>query len=102
VWQYCHTAPQETPNALERSREIASDSWATRGSGANHPRRRGDATFLPDFQGVITTDDRQIVAATTHVSADQRYRWLNDSLSVGTGEVRAMPDGSTVWEPPPD
>jgi hypothetical protein len=25
--------------------------------GANHPRRRGDGTFLPDFQGVITTDD---------------------------------------------
>jgi hypothetical protein len=25
--------------------------------GANHPSRRGDGTFLPDFQGVIETDD---------------------------------------------
>jgi hypothetical protein len=98
--------------------------------GANHPRRRGDGTFLPDFQGVITTDDgatiyfdyrgygrayppgrRQIVAAATHLSADERYRWLNDSLSVGTGEVRTLADGSwelvvdwaeVVWEPPPE
>ncbi len=25
--------------------------------GANHPRRRTDHTYLPDFQGVILTDD---------------------------------------------
>src|SRR5687768_1441395 len=25
--------------------------------GANHPQRRGDGTYLPDFQGVIVTDD---------------------------------------------
>jgi hypothetical protein len=25
--------------------------------GANHSYRRGDGTFLPDFQGVIETDD---------------------------------------------
>jgi hypothetical protein len=25
--------------------------------GANHPYRRGDGTFQPDFQGVIETDD---------------------------------------------
>jgi hypothetical protein len=25
--------------------------------GANHPHRRSDGTFLPDFQGVIETDD---------------------------------------------
>ena len=24
--------------------------------GANHPHRRSDGTFLPDFQGVIETD----------------------------------------------
>jgi hypothetical protein len=95
--------------------------------GANHPYRRGDRTFLPDLQGVIETDDgaevlfdyrgygraypegrRQIVASGTHVSDDERYRWLNDSLSVGNGEVRPQEDGSTeviiewselVWEP---
>ena len=95
--------------------------------GANHPNRRGDGTFLPDFQGVIETDDgaellfdyrgygraypvgrRQIVATGTHLSEDERYRWLNDSLSVGVGEVRSQPDESTelvvewaelVWEP---
>ena len=95
--------------------------------GANHPNRRGDGTFLPDFQGVIETDDgaevlfdyrgygraypvgrRQIVATGTHLSEDERYHWLNDTLSVGVGEVRSQPDESTelvvewaelVWEP---
>ena len=70
--------------------------------GANHPHRRSDGTFLPDFQGVIETDDgaevlfdyrgygraypvgrRQIVTSATHLSEDERYRWLNGSLSVG-------------------
>lgn len=95
--------------------------------GANHPHRRSDGTFLPDFQGVIETDDeaevlfdyrgygraypvgrRQIVVSGTHLSDDERYRWLNDVLSVGVGEVRSQPDGLTelvvewaelVWEP---
>ena len=66
--------------------------------GANHPRRRVDGTYCPDFQGVVETDDgaevmfdwrgygraypagrRQIVVTGTHLSADERYRWLNDS-----------------------
>ena len=66
--------------------------------GANHPARRGDGTFCPDFDGVISTDDgaqvlfhiggygraypegaRQIVSWLTHVSDDPRYRWLNDA-----------------------
>ncbi len=91
--------------------------------GANHPRRRGDGTFCPDFHGVIVTDDgptllfdwggygraypqgaRQIVCWLTHVSDDPEYRWLNDVVCVGTGEVR--PDellldvAQLVWEPP--
>jgi hypothetical protein len=98
--------------------------------GANHPNRRSDGTFLPDFQGVIETDDgaeilfdyrgygraypvgrRQIVTSATHLSEDERYRWLNDSLSVGVGEVRSQEDGPTelvvewaelVWEPVSD
>lgn len=96
--------------------------------GANHPRRRIDGAFLPDFQGIITTDEgaviyfdyrgygraypagrRQIVATGTHLSDHERYRWLNDAVAVGTGEVRSMPDGSMylvmewaelVWEAP--
>ena len=94
--------------------------------GANHPHRRVDGTYLPDFQGVIETDDgatilfdlrgfgrayplgaRQIVVAVTHVAEDDRYRWLNDMLAVGVGEVRSQPDGPSelvvdvaevVWE----
>jgi hypothetical protein len=96
--------------------------------GANHPRRRGDGTFLPDFQGIIETEDgavvyfdyqgygraypvgrRQIVSSATHLSADERYRWLNDVVCVGTGEVRAEAGKTTelvvevmelVWQPP--
>ena len=91
--------------------------------GANHPRRRGDGTYCPDFDGVIITDDdatvlfhcggygraypeaaRQIVCSLTHLSDDPAYRWLNDVVCVGTGEVR--PDGllidvaELIWEPP--
>ena len=91
--------------------------------GANHPRRRSDGTYCPDFQGAISTDDgatilfdcggygraypqgaRQIVCWLTHVSDDPRYRWLSDVVCVGTGEVR--PDqlfidvAELIWEPP--
>lgn len=78
--------------------------------GANHPRRRTDLTFMPDFQGVIETADgavimfdyrgygrayppgrRQIVSTATHTTADERYAWLNDAICVGAGEVR-VPD----------
>ncbi|HEY1455228.1 MAG TPA: DUF3237 family protein [Candidatus Dormibacteraeota bacterium] len=105
--------------------------------GANHPRRRTDLTFTPDFQGVIETDDgavvmfdyqgygrayppgrRQIVTAAWHTTADDRYKWLNDAICVGAGEVR-MPDlprdqvkqmdielvldiSELMWEPPAD
>lgn len=99
--------------------------------GANHPRRRTDETYLPDFQGVIETDDgadlvfdlrgygraypearRQVVGFVTHVTGDERYRWLNDAVCALAGEVRALPDGSgtdivlevaeLVWEPIPE
>jgi hypothetical protein len=29
----------------------------------------------------------------THLSDDDRYRWLNDSIAVGVGEVRPMESG---------
>ena len=78
--------------------------------GANHPRRRVDRTFVTDFHGVIETDDgatvlfeavgygraypvgrRQIVSSLMHVSDHADYRWLNDVVCVGTGEVRTLP-----------
>ncbi len=97
--------------------------------GANHPRRRTDLTYLPDFQGVIETDDgatiafdlrgfgrsypepnRQVVGVVTHLTGDEHYRWLNDAVCPLAGEVRPRADESgvdialevaeLVWEPP--
>jgi len=108
---------------------ICSGRIAGHMEGANHPRRRVDGTYCPNFQGVIETVDgaevmfdwrgygrvypigrRQIVVSGTHVSEDDRYRWLNDGLCVGTGEVRSRPEGDgadlviefaeLIWEPP--
>jgi hypothetical protein len=40
----------------------------------------------------------------THVSDDSRYRWLNDVVCVGTGEVRLeqllIDVAEVVWESP--
>ena len=101
---------------------------AGRFRGANHPRRRTHETYLPDFQGVIETHDgarvmfdlrgygraypeerRQVVGSVTHLSGDERYRWLNDVVCPLAGEVRPRPEGSGVdivldvaeliWEP---
>ncbi len=82
--------------------------------GSNFPRRRTDQTAVSEIRGVIETDDaavlivdcrgygrahtpahdqvagshrRQWVATVTHLSEDPRYRWLNDVVCVGTGEV---------------
>lgn len=79
---------------------------------ANHPMQRTDGTFLPNVQGVIETDDgatiyfdhrgygrtypagkRQVISIGTHISSDSRYNWLNDSIAVGTGEVRPIGTG---------
>lgn len=79
---------------------------------ANHPLRRTDGTFLPDVQGVIETEDgatiyfdhrgygrsypagkRQVLAVGTHLSDAEQYRWLNDSVAVGVGEVRPLESG---------
>ena len=99
---------------------------AGRFRGANHPHRRTDLTYCPDFQGVIETDDgatvmfdlrgygraypiprRQVVAVVTHLASDERYRWLNDTVCPVTGEVRPVADrveivldvAELVWEP---
>ena len=52
---------------------------------------------------------RQIVISATHLSSDERYRWLNDVVCVGAGEVRSDPDADgadlvieiaeLIWEP---
>ena len=105
----------------------AEGAVAGRFRGANHPRRRSEGTFCPDFQGVIEPDDgatvcfdshgygraypvgrRQIVGFVLHLSDDERYRRLNDVVCACTGEVRTRDDGGTtlvlevaelVWEP---
>lgn len=117
--------------------------------GANYPRRRTDRTAVTDFRGIIEcedgavvlfeyrgygrahtpehdriagTDRRQWVATALHRSHDDRYRWLNDVVCVGTGQVGRRPGGPVrsggglssgpqseltldvaelVWEPPP-
>jgi hypothetical protein len=87
--------------------------------GMNYPRRRTDNTFLPDMRSVIETDDgavifqdcrgygrahppgrRQVVVALAHLAGDERYRWLNDVVCVGSGEVRAvlLPSGAPSGE----
>jgi hypothetical protein len=80
---------------------------------ANYPRRRADGVLTPDFRGVLETDDgatvlftwqglttrdpetgvRQLVGAVTHLSDDDRYSWLNDTLCALTGQVRPQAGG---------
>ena len=73
---------------------------------ANYPRGRVDGALVPDFRGVLETDDgatilfswhgyaraptgnaRELVGSISHVSDDPRYRWLNEVCPVA-GEVR--------------
>jgi hypothetical protein len=96
--------------------------------GANHPHRRTDLTYVPDFQGVIETADgatimfelrgygrrepvpnRQVVGFATHISSDERYRWLNDTVCAIAGQVQGDDEGweivldiaEVIWEPLP-
>jgi hypothetical protein len=89
--------------------------------GLNHPRLRRDNVYLPDFQGVIETDDgarlafdlqgrarstdygREVVATILHYTGDSRYERLNDALCVVCGEARpgdiVLEVAELVWEP---
>ena len=95
--------------------------------GANFPRRRVDGVLTPDFHGALETDDgatilfawrglarhvngmRQLVGTMTHVTDDDRYRWLNDRVCAVAGEVRPRDDAhgfdvvldvsELLWEP---
>lgn len=95
----------------------------------NFPRQRADETLLPDFRGVLETDDgatilftwhgfgttaddgvRRLVGAVTHISDDERYSRLNGAICTLVGAVQARSDGSgldvalevaeLLWEPP--
>ena len=95
---------------------------------ANFPRRRGDGALVPEFRGVLETDDgatillswdglatltasgmRRLAGSLTHLTDDERYAWLNDTVCALTGEVRPRPEGAgfevilevaeLVWEP---
>jgi len=103
---------------------------AGRFRGANFPQRRTEAgPFVPDFRGVIETDDgatvmwechgygrahppgrRQIVGTVVHLGDRAPYQRLNDVVCVCVGEVRTsdhahgatvlvMDVAELVWEP---
>jgi hypothetical protein len=80
---------------------------------ANFPRKRADAALVPEFRGVLETDDgaailfewqglavltdsgmRRLLGSLVHMTDDPRYRWLNDSVCAIEGEVHPRKDGS--------
>ncbi len=114
---------------------------AGRFRGANYARRRTDRVFVTDFRGVIepsaggtilfechgfgrprrpdydrlSPGARQWVATVVHVTDREEYRWLNDTVCVGTGQVRPKPQpdptnpsdlvldvAELVWQPVPE
>jgi hypothetical protein len=80
---------------------------------ANFPRKRADGALVPEFRGVLETDDggvvlfewqglavltnsglRRLLGSLVHTTDDPRYRWLNDRVCAVEGEVRPRTDGS--------
>ena len=80
---------------------------------ANFPRTRSDAALVPEFRGVLETDDgatilfewqglgvltdtgmRRLLGSLVHTTGDERYRWLNDRVCAVEGEVRPRADGA--------
>ena len=131
VWEFALSSPSSTEGQHFYLAEGTCEGRIQgKFRGANHPRRRGDGTYEPNFQGVIETTDRaviffdysgygraypvgrrQIVASATHLSDHVNYRWLNDSLAIGAGEVRTLSEGHVelvidwseiIWEPIPE
>ena len=80
---------------------------------ANFPRKRSDGALVPEFRGVLETDDgavilfewqglavlsgsgmRQLLGSLVHTTDAPHYRWLNDRVCAVEGEVRPRTDGS--------
>ena len=75
--------------------------------GLNHARLRSDDTYVPDFHGVIETDDgallafhltglarkvgygREVTGTIVHSTGSERYARLNDAVCVLAGEAAA-------------
>ena len=91
--------------------------------GANRALRLPGDRFLPDLNGAITSEDGatilvratglgepradprgRVVAAITHSTDDERYRWLDGAVCAAAGEVRdgreiVLDVARLVWEP---
>jgi hypothetical protein len=81
---------------------------------ANFPRKRADGALVPEFRGVLETDDgaailfewqglavletdsgmRRLLGSLVHTTDDPRYLWLNDRVCAVEGEVRPRTDGA--------
>jgi hypothetical protein len=91
----------------------AEGGLSARYRAANFPRRRVDGALEPAFRGVMETDDgatilihwdglarltpsgmRELMGTMSHVTDDERYRWLNDRMCAVEGEVRPRAEGS--------
>src|SRR5919106_4304693 len=79
---------------------------------ANFPRKRSDGALVPEFRGVLETDDgavilfewqglavlsdsgmRRLLGSLVHTTDAPRYRWLNDRVCAVEGEVRPRAEG---------
>ena len=89
--------------------------------GLNHARLRSDDVYVPDFHGVIETDDgallafhltglarksdhgREVTGTIVHSTGSDRYARLNDAVCVLAGEARRndirLEVSELVWEP---
>ena len=89
--------------------------------GLNHARLRSDDVYVPDFHGVIETDDaallafhltglarksdygREVTGTIVHSTGSERYERLNDAVCVLAGEARRndirLEVAELVWEP---
>ena len=91
----------------------SSGHLSARYRAANFPRKRADGALVPEFRGVLETDDggvilfewqglavltdsgmRQLLGTLAHTTDVPRYRWLNDRVCAVEGEVRPRTDGS--------
>jgi hypothetical protein len=89
--------------------------------GLNHARLRSDDVYVPDFHGVIETEDgallafhlrglarksdygREVTGTIVHTTGSDRYAHLNDAVCVLAGEARRndirIEVAEVRWEP---